>query len=119
MGINLFLIIQKIYHRPGLVKKLIDGFFPRAGHRLIGGHHNTFDMIFLVDRIQRNNHLNRRTIRICDDALFRITGDGLGVDLRDHQRDIRVHPPGAGVVHNHTAIFGGVWCKPFAGAAAG
>src|SRR5207248_6687025 len=54
-----------------------------------------------VDRPQRHQRGDRRTVRNGDDAL--VLPDTARVDLRDHQRHVRVHAEGRGIVDHDRA----------------
>ena len=50
---------------------------------------------------QRDHHLHRRAVGVGDDPAVAV--ERLGVDLRDHERDVVVHAPEAGVVDHDGA----------------
>ena len=63
----------------------------RSAGSLIRCHMHTFDMREFFDHVQRNNHLNRRTVRVCDDS-FRACQRIFGIDFGYDQRDVFIHP---------------------------
>ena len=78
----------------------------RAGTRstLIRSDMNLLDMAQFVNRIEHDNHHNRGTVRVGDDA-FGTVERILGVDLRHHERHLGIHAPLRTVVNHHGAIF--------------
>ena len=56
-----------------------------------------------MQRLQRDDELRRRAVRIGDDVLAAEALGGFGVDLRHDQRHVGVHPPSRGIVDDETA----------------
>ena len=71
-----------------------------------------------LEGLERHHGLNGRAVGVCDDALVLILRDGMRVDLRHHERDFRVHAPGAGVIDDHRTGGGYDRCKNLGGTAA-
>ena len=90
----------------------ICGLFFEFGHRLgaraagglVGGNHDAFHGIRLVQRINGDQHDRGRTIRIGNDALVLLRV--LGVHLGDDQRHIGFHAERRRIVDHHRALFG-------------
>ncbi len=80
--------------------QLLDSLFAGAGNRLVGTDINAFDADGIMDRLQRHHHLDGGAVGVGDDAPVGILGDGIGVDLRHHQRDVIVIAELGGVVDN-------------------
>ena len=72
-----------------------------AAGRLIGRQDHALDAVLLVDWPQRHQRRDRRAIRVGDDAL--VIPDAVSVDLGDHQRHVRIHPEGRGIVDHDGA----------------
>ena len=72
-----------------------------AARRLVGRQDDALDAVLPVDRPQRHQRGDRRTVRNGDDAL--VLPDTARVDLRDHQRHVRVHAEGRGIVDHDRA----------------
>ena len=69
--------------------------------RLIGRDDHPPDAVLPVDRPQRHQCGDRRAVRLGDDAL--VVADAAAVDLGDHQRHVRVHAEGGGIVDDDGA----------------
>ena len=92
--------------RRHLVVQLEQALGSLAAGGLVGRDDHALDPGQIVQRLQRDDHLDRRAIGIGDDAL----GDcfeGVGVDLGDDQRHVGVHAPGAGIVDDDGTGLGG------------
>jgi hypothetical protein len=87
----------------GLHRQFLDGLLAGAGHRLVGADVDAGDADGIVDRLERDQHLDRRAVRVGDDAAVLVLGDRLRIDLRHHQRDVVVVAELRGVVDHHAA----------------
>ncbi len=70
---------------------------PAAGDRLVGRRDQADQPGLVVQRLEHRHRGHRGAVRVGDDPLARL-GDGVRVDLGDHQRHVGVHPEGRGVV---------------------
>ena len=73
-----------------------------AGDGLVGGSYYTAQARQLVEGLQHRHRDHGRAVRVGDDALWD-RGQEPPVDLRDDEGDVRVHPPGRGVVDDDGA----------------
>ena len=80
----------------GLRLELVDPLHARARDRLIGAHDHPAHPRGVVQRLQRDDHLDGRAVGVGDDPL--VPGDVVRVDLGDDERDVGVHPEGARIV---------------------
>src|SRR3546814_10068602 len=55
--------------RAGLLEQFVHAFLARARHRLIGRYDDALDAGRVVQRLQRDDHLGGRAVRVGDDAL--------------------------------------------------
>ena len=62
-----------------------------AGHALICRNHHPLDAVGLVQRSQRQKHLDRRAIRIGNDIV--VLGEHIRVHFRNHEFLVRIHTP--------------------------
>ena len=85
--------------------QFLHGGSTRAARRLIGRDDQALDAVLPMDRPQRHQRGDRRAIRYGNDAL--VLTDAARVDLRDHQRHVRVHAEGGGIVDDDGAGLGG------------
>ena len=90
-------------NRAGLVEQFVHRGAARPGNRLIGRDDDPLDPGEVMERLQCHDHLDRRAVRVGDDAAFRVLRNGLRIDLRHHQRHVRLHPEPRGVVDHHGA----------------
>ena len=88
-------------------------FHARPRDRLVGADDDAPDPRGVVQRLERDDHLDGRAVGVGDDPLG-ASGDVVGIDLGHDQRDVGVHPEGARVVDDHGAGRGGDRA-PFAG----
>ena len=72
-----------------------------ARHGLVGVDHDPLEADRVAERHQDGRHLHRGAVRVGDDA--RVAFEVARVDLRDDERDRRVHPPGRRVVDDRRA----------------
>ena len=72
-----------------------------AAGGLVGRKDHALDAVLTVDRPQRHQRGDGGAVRVGDDAL--VIPDAAGVDLGDHQRDVRVHAEGRGIVDHNGA----------------
>ncbi len=84
--------------RPSRLAQFLHGRSSSARGRLIRRDDQPLDAIAAVDRPQRRDRDDRRAVGIGDDSLMLF--DRLRIDLRDDQRDLRVHAEGRRVVHH-------------------
>ena len=84
-----------------LVLQLLHGLHARTGHGLVGADHDALHAIGPMQRRQRHHQLDGAAVRVRDDAL--VTGQGVRIDLRYHERHVRVHAPGAAVVDHRAS----------------
>ena len=88
-----------------LLGQLADALHPRPGGRLVRGGHHGPQVERPVERSERHQGRDRGAVRVGHDAVM--AGQGVGVDLWDDQRDVRVHPEPRGVVDAHRPGGGG------------
>ena len=98
--------------RLGLREQLLHRLLAGAGHRLIGRDHDALDRRLVVQRLERDDELRGRAVRVGDDALLAEARDRVGVHLRHDQRHVRVVAPGRRVIDHHRAG-GGDLRRPF------
>jgi len=119
MGIDLTGQLLVVEQGPHLGRQLLHRLLAGAGDRLVGGDHHPLDAGGIMQGLQHHHHLDGGAVGVGDDAFVLVQGDVLGIDLRHHQGHVRVHAPGAGVVHHHRAGRGGDGGILLADAAAG
>jgi hypothetical protein len=90
-----------VQHLPGLLFKLRHGLGAGAAGRLVGGHHHAADRVDLVERIGRHQKDRGAAVGVGDHAFMR--KDVRRIDLRHHQRHIRIHAERRGVVNDDRA----------------
>jgi hypothetical protein len=84
---------------PHLLVELRDSGQAAAGDGLVGGGDEAGQPGQLVQRAQHRHRGHGGAVGVGDDAL-RAVPDGVRVHLGDDERNLRVHPPGRGVVHD-------------------
>ncbi len=84
--------------------QLVHGFLAGPGDRLERGHDDPPDLCTVMQRLQRDDHLDGRAVGIGDDALM--IRNVVRIYFGNHQRHIRFHPPGCTVVDHHGAGLG-------------
>ncbi len=89
--------------RLGLAEQLVHALLAGARNGLVGGDHHATDLEAVVQRLQRDHHLDGAAIRVGDDFPPGEAREVLRIDLRHHQRDVRLHAELAGVVDHHAA----------------
>ena len=72
-----------------LIAQLFHGLRARAARALIRAHDDPFDGGDIVQRLQRDQHDDRRAVRIRDDAF--VPFHVFRIDFRNDQRHIRLH----------------------------
>ena len=92
--------------RPGLIEQLVHRGATGARDRLVGGDHDPFDAGQIVQWLQRHDHLDRRAVRVGDDAALAVMRDRLRIDLGHDQRHVRLHPEAGGVVDDNRTGLG-------------
>ena len=90
--------------RAGLCEKLVHRRLAGAGDGLIGRDDDAGDLRRVMQRLQRDDELRGRAIRIGDDVLLGVFRDGIGIHFRHDQRHIRVHAPGRGIIDHNRAL---------------
>ena len=90
--------------------QLIHGLCTRTTGRLVGRHMHTPNVRQFLNRIQRHNHLNRRTVRVGNDTL-RTFECILRVDFGHYQRNVRIHTECAGIIDHHRTVLRDRLCK--------
>ena len=80
-----------------LLVELVDAGAAAAGDGLVGAGDQPDQAGLVVQRLEHRHRGHRRAVGVGDDALAGV-GDRGAVHLADDQRDVRVHPPGRGVV---------------------
>ena len=85
--------------------ELVDALLAGARDRLVGADDDPPDAGGVVQRLERDDHLDRRAVGVGDDPL--VLGDVVRVDLGDDQRHVGVHAEGARVVDDDRAGRGG------------
>ena len=93
--------VAAVEHRARLAAQLVDRRLAGAGDRLVGGDDEALDPGRVVERLQRDDHLHGRAVRVGDDPL--VAREVVGVDLGDDERHVVVHAPVAGVVDDDGA----------------
>ena len=101
-GKTLASISHAVQVRARLMHQLLHRGVPLAARGLVGGHDHVLQARGVVQRFQRDDHLDRRAVGVRDDPLRAVRGRR-HVHLGDDQRHGRVHPPGARVVDDHRA----------------
>ena len=102
LGVALDLQRTAIQQHASFVALILQPHSSRAGHGLIGADVDALNTNGVVDRLQRNKHLNGRAIRIRDDARDCIVGNRLGIDLGNDQRNVVVVAKVRGIVDHDT-----------------
>ena len=98
--------------RLGLREQFVHAVLAGARHRLIGRDHHALDRRLVVQRLQRDDELRGRAVRIGDDVLLGEAGDRIGIHFRHDQRHVRIHAPGRGIV-DHDRAGGADLRRPF------
>ncbi len=88
----------------GLVEQLVHAVLAGTGDRLVGRHHDALDGGAVMQRLQRDDELGGRAVRIGDDVLLGIAHDGIRIDFRNDQRNFRIVAPGRGIVDHDAAL---------------
>ena len=57
-----------------------------------------------MQRLQRDDELRGRAVRVGDDVLLAEAGDRVGVHLRHDQRHVRIHAPGRRIIDDDRAL---------------
>ena len=95
----------------GLVEQLVHRRLAGPRHRLIGRHNNPLHAKPVMKRLQRDDKLGCRTIRIGDDVAATILAQHpihrIGIHLRHDQRHVFIHAKGRGIVDDDTASLAG------------
>ena len=92
--------------------QIFDSFYAGTGYRLIGRVDDSLDPVFVVKRLHRNHRLNRRAVRICDDASVPV--DIVRIDFRYDERNFGIHSPCAAVINDNATVCRGDRGKFFA-----
>ena len=103
-GAAMSLLVQQ---RVGLVEKLVDSAAPGPGDSLVGGDDEALDAGGVVERLQRDDHLHRRAVRVGDDPVVSV--ERPGIDLADDERNVVLHAPARGVVDHDRPRRGEAW----------
>ena len=82
-----------------LIVQLGHGRRAGAGSGLVGGHHDALDGREVVERLQRDDHLDGGAVRVRNNAIM--PRHILRVHLGHHQGHVLIHAEGAGVVDHH------------------
>jgi hypothetical protein len=85
---------------PHLRAQLLNRLRSRPRHCLITRSKNSRDMKRLMQRIKRHQRNRRGAIRIRDNPLVQLHIPR--INLRHHQRHLRIHPKRARIIHHHT-----------------
>ena len=88
--------------RPDLALELGQRVRAGARDRLVGVDDDALEADRVAQRHQDRGELHRRTVRVGDDA--RMALEVVRVDLRDDERDVRVHPPGGRIVDDRGSM---------------
>ena len=73
----------------GLLEEFVHAFLAGAGDRLVGRDDDALDLGAIMQRLQRDDELGGRAIRVGDDVtLARELGDGIRVHFRNDQRNV-------------------------------
>ena len=94
---------------PGLLVELVHPLLPGAARGLVGGNDDAPDGDEVVQRLEGDHHLDRRTVRVGDDVAARRHVEVMGVHLRDDERHIVVVAKARRVVDDHRTGFGRPW----------
>src|SRR5690554_1596749 len=84
-----------------LPQQLLHGRRARPRHRLVRRHDDALDAGLPVQRVQGHQHNDGGAVRVGNDTV--VTQRGVRVDLRHHQRHVRIQAEGAGVVDDDRA----------------
>ena len=79
-----------------LVFHLLDGFDAGSGDGLVGADHHAFGGVGIVQRLEREYHLDGAAVGVGDD--FVLSSELAGVDLRHNKFVVRRHAPRRAVV---------------------
>ena len=117
LGINSGVMVEQVEgvgmrHHPGRIDLPVEigaGRFHELFHRsrpgaargLVGRDDHALDAVLLMDRPQRHQRGDRGAVRVGNDAL--VIANAVRVDLGDHQRHVRVHAEGGGIVDHDGA----------------
>ena len=96
--------------RAGVVEQLVHRLLAGAGGRLVSRDDDALDPRAVVQRLQGDDHLGGRAVRVGDDIPRPIAGDRLGVHLRHDQRHVFVHAELRAVVDDDAARVGRARC---------
>ena len=100
--------LHRVVHidRAGLVEQFVHRSAARPGDGLVGRDDHPLDPRQIVQRLQRDDHLDRRAVRVGNDAALGGFEDRLRVYFRHDQRHVRLHPETGGVVDHYGAGLG-------------
>ena len=93
--------VAPVEHRPRLLQQLVDRRLAGPRDGLVGRDHQPLDPGLVLERLERDDHLHRRAVRVGDDPPVAL--GGVGIHLGDDERHVVVHPEVAGVVDDHGA----------------
>jgi len=86
-----------------LSHQFVHGCRTGAARRLIGRNADAADMRQVLDSLQRNDHLNRRAVRVGNDPARRIDSV-FRIHFGHDQRNVRVHAKRARIVDHQRAV---------------
>ena len=86
-----------------LLSELLNSFFSRATHRLIGRDIDALNTYRIANRLERHQHLYGRTVGVSNNAALCVTHNGVRVDLGYNERNIFVPSKMRRIVHNNTS----------------
>ena len=89
-----------------LLEQLVHAFFACARYRLISRNDDALDLGIVMQRLERDDQLRGRAVRIGDDIALHIAGDRLRVHLWHDQRHIGVHAIERRIVDHRAARSG-------------
>ena len=89
-----------------MVEQLVHAFLPGTRDGLVGRDDDALDLELVVQRLQRDDHLDGGAVRIGDDVALPEVAQSFRVHLRHHQRNVRLHTKMAGVVDHDAAGLG-------------
>ena len=102
------LVLFRVVHKnaAGLVKQFVHCRLAGAGGRLIGRYRHALDLRFIVQRLQRDDHLDRGTVGVSNDVALGVPIEVFRIDLGYDQRHIRIHSEIRRIVDHDTTRLG-------------
>ena len=101
--VHFFLYRLSIKNSTALLFKLFDGFLSGPGNGLVSRNYHTSNTIPVLNGLESNDHLDRRTIGISNN--LQLVPKCVRVDLRHNERNALFHPPSTAVVDDNATRF--------------